>query len=111
MLTLRFLHVTVNCRDLNLKNRDKGLYRGLERCAANWDRVRKFCEREQLDLGGLTQEVCNGLKVFFKTEVSDVITLGKESSVNCTVETLSDFFGKVGLDPGDLPEEWESLTI
>ena len=98
-------------RDLMVENRDKGLYRGLERCAANWDRVRVFCQKENLDLGGLAEEVCKGLKHFFRTEVHDVITLGKPTSVNCTAESLSELFGKVGLDLADLPKEWKSLTM
>ena len=93
-------------RDLMIENRDKGLYRGLERCAANWDRVVGFCERENLDMGELAEEVCKALKLFFYAEVNDVITLGKSTCVNCTVETLIDFFSKVGVDPASLPKEF-----
>nr|MBF0221860.1 hypothetical protein [Desulfobulbaceae bacterium] len=97
-------------RDLMVENRDKSLYRGLERCAANWDRLMVFSKKENLDLQRMAEAVCEGLRRFFNVEVGDVITFGKRSSVNCTPETLRDFFSKVGLDHADLPEEWENLT-
>ncbi len=93
-----------------VENRDKGLYRGLERCAANWDRVVGFCERENLDISELAEEVCKGVKYFFNAEVNDVISLGKSTCINCTVETLGDFFNKVGVDPASLPKEWKRLS-
>lgn len=97
-------------RDLMVENRDKSLYRGLERCAANWDRVMAFCEKEKLEIDPIAKEVCESVKLFFETEVTEVITLGKQTSVNCTPEMLRDFFSKVGLDHEDLPKEWKSLT-
>jgi hypothetical protein len=93
-----------------VENRDKGLYRGLERCAANWHRLRGFCQREKLDLDGITESVCKGLKHFFRIEVYDVITLGKPTSVNCSTESLIDFFAAVGVDMADLPKEWQRLN-
>lgn len=96
-------------RDLKPENREKRLYRGLERCAANWHRLRVFCQREQLDYRMVADEVCEWVKRFFITEINDVISLGKSTCVNCTVDTLSEFFNTVGFSTTDLPEEWKLL--
>lgn len=97
-------------RDILVENREKGIYRGLARCAANWDRVVRFCQKEKFDLGTMADEVRAGLKRFFKTEVHDVITLGKQTSVNCSPDTLTDLFNNVGLDSTELPKEWKTLA-
>jgi len=96
-------------RDLMVENREKGLYRGLERCTANWNRVMGFGHRERLDLSEITECVCRDLKHFFCIEVNDVITLGKPTCVNCSTESLIVLFAAVGLDMADLPKEWKLL--
>ena len=85
------------------------MYRGLKRSAANWERLTFFAQKENLQLGSVATEVCKRLQEFFTTEVEDVISGGKPTSINCSVDTLNTFFNNVGLDRTKLPQGWETL--
>ena len=85
-------------RDLTLENRSKGLYRGLARCAVNWDRMSRFCQQENIDLSQVVGEVCTALRQFLEGEADDVCH-GKPTSINCSIDTLILFMEKIGLDP------------
>ncbi|NOX24734.1 MAG: hypothetical protein GXP59_01190 [Deltaproteobacteria bacterium] len=89
-------------RDLTLDNRDKGLYRGLARCAVNWERLAKFCRAEGLEITGIAEEVRNALQTFLRGEIDDV-RQGRQTSVNCPAACLYELAAKVGLAAGHLP--------
>ncbi len=94
-------------RDLTLDNRDKGLYRGLARCAVNWERLAKFCRAEGLGITLITGEVRRALQTFLRGEIDDV-RQGRQTSVNCPAVCLYELAAKVGLAAGHLPAD---LTI
>lgn len=96
-------------RDLTLENRGKGLYRGLARCAVNWDRMSRFCQREGIGLGGVAAEVCAALQRFMEGEVDDVMNRGMRSCLNCSRDTLERFLEKIGFDATHLPRGWQRL--
>jgi hypothetical protein len=94
-------------RDLSLENRDKGLYRGLARCAVNWERLAKFCRAEGLELDAIASEVNRALQSFLRGEINDV-RQGRQTCVNCSAACLRDLAAGVGLAVADLPP---GLTI
>lgn len=96
-------------RDLTPENRDKGLYRGLARCIANWQRLCRFCRQEQRDVSGLREEVAAALIRFLVRELEDVNKGGRVSCVNCTAEQLEQLAADLHLSPADLPAGWRSL--
>ncbi len=98
-------------RDLDPENRDRRIYRGLERCAANWQRLKLFCQREAVfDLNGFREQAAVALKRFLQAEYMDVKS-GKRprSSINCTFSTLKGLAVELGLGPGDIPKGIEVL--
>ena len=96
-------------RDLLPGNRDQPHYRGLARCAMNWERCCQFCWQEGLDVNPLRGEVAQAL-VFFMRHESDEVKSGlRSSSITCTAVTLGRLAEQLGLAEGDLPEGWEML--
>jgi hypothetical protein len=96
-------------RDLEPKNRDKRIFRGLERCAVNWQRLLKFCSRESLDFTTIRTETASALQSFLKQEMVDVESRKRSSSINCSQAEIEDLAKSVGLSTGDLPEGWQGL--
>ena len=96
-------------RDLEPANRDKGLYRGLTRCLANWQRLLKFCVREKLDLQVIQNEAAMALKEFFNNEIDDVINGNRNSCINCSAKEIETLVDSLGLSVDDLPEGWQEL--
>ena len=96
-------------RDLNLGNRDKGLYRGLARCSANWQRFLKFCSREKMDFSEIRNEALDALKEFLDNEVEDVQSGRRSSCINCCQAEIKELALSLGLSVGDLPEGWQEL--
>ena len=95
-------------RDLEPENRDKSIYRGLARCIVNWQRMARFCTRENFDLKTLRAATSNSLILFMKNEKKDVDD-GKTSSINCCRTTLSGFADELGIVPQELPTGWQEL--
>lgn len=96
-------------RDLDPENRNKGLYRGLARCIANWQRMESFCLKENFPVEVLRKETAMLLISFIKNEVVDVKQNNRSSSVNCGRAELENFAEKLGLKPETLPEGWPEL--
>ncbi len=97
-------------RDLALENRDKGLYRGMARCAVNWERLDNFCQAEGLGIDDVASEVCESLIMFLLGELEDV-RQGRQTSINCSRDSLFALAVKVGLDPLKLPPGLGALTM
>jgi hypothetical protein len=104
-----FCYHRIIIRDLSLENRDKGLYRGLERCRLNWQRLVKFCLSEQLDFGREKGDINRELKKFMANEVKEVKQGLRRSSVNCSKQALQEFCKQLDLDSADLPENWQDV--
>jgi hypothetical protein len=96
-------------RDLDPLNRDKRIYRGMARCAANWQRLRKYCSRESLDYTALQCETATALQNFLRREVFDVGSGKRTSSINCSQAEIASLAVSLGIPPADLPDGWQKL--
>ena len=96
-------------RDLDPGNRDKRIYRGLARCAANWQRLMKFCIREGIDSQEIRKEAANALQEFLDVEVIDVGSGNRSSSINCCQADIEELAISLGVSLDSLPEGWREL--
>jgi hypothetical protein len=90
-------------RDINPANRDKRIYRGVQRAAVNWRRLKSFAAREAVEIGQIRLEVASALDSFLAQELTDVSSGRRESSINCTDDILFGFIAEVGLSTSNLP--------
>ena len=100
---------TIILRDLTPSNRDRSLYRGLERSAANWERLESFARREGFDLAVVREEVASVLLHFIHREAHDVATGRRACCVNCTADRLRALVMALPLSMDQLPDNWERL--
>lgn len=100
---------TIILRDLMPENRNKSLYRGLARSAANWQRMKLFAQREHLDLDPVRQKTAAALISFLKEEVCYVNRGGEGCCPDCSQHTLENFAKEVGLSADELPCHWQDL--
>ena len=96
-------------RDLEPKNRDKGIYRGLARCVVNWQRLLRFCSRESLDFTAARTETAAALQRFLQQELADVQSKKRSSSINCSQAEIEKLADSLGLSSADLPAGWQQL--
>lgn len=96
-------------RDLDPKNRDKRIYRGLARCVVNWQRLRKFCSREHIDIEVYRTETADALQVFLQRELADVQSRIRSSCINCSAQDIEKLADSLGLSMDLLPEGWQGL--
>ena len=90
---------TIMIRDLTPDNRTKSLYRGLERCICNWQRLKLFSTRENLDICHVRKKTAQELVAFLRQESDDVGSGKCESCINCSQTDLEEFILDLGLDP------------
>ncbi len=95
-------------RDMNPEFRDKRIYRGLERSACNWQRLKAFCQREGIDtdtLNSFKTEAAKALVAFLECELKELDT-GKrlKTSINCSYETLIGLAEELGLSETQIPK-------
>ena len=95
-------------RDLEPENRNLCIYRGLARCAINWQRMSRFCSRESISMDSMKENISKRLILFIKIEKGDV-KRGKKSSINCCENTLGEFAESLGLNLQKLPAGWQEL--
>ena len=96
-------------RDLEPDNRDKGLYRGLARCVANWGRFSKFCRQEGREVDRIRVGVAEALQWFIDRELRDVQSGSRTSCINCTLPEFEYLLAELRLQPDELPPGWHSL--
>ena len=108
---VRTRYQTIILRDLDPDNRDKRKYRGLSRCAVNWERLVKFCTREQVDYENIRALTGDRLREFLHREAADVRSGARKSSINCSVGEIESLAGSLGLKPEDMPEKWQELCL
>lgn len=96
-------------RDISPDNRDKGLYRGLNRCCINWQRLRQFCLREHLGLEKERCEIGLVLKKFMSKEVAEVLKGQRLSSINCAPDDIHCLCQNLNLDVTEFPEGWQEI--
>lgn len=95
-------YMTIMIRDITPDNRSKSLYRGLERCICNWQRLKLFSTRENLDISHVRENTAQELVAFLKQESDDVGNGKYESCVNCSRTDLEEFILDLGLDMGEI---------
>jgi len=91
-------------RDLNPRNRDRSIYRGVARSCVNWQRLKRFAQKEGLDVSSVRKEAAKALYAFLYNEVEEVKTGARISSINCTFERVVQFWKELGLHEGELPK-------
>jgi len=97
-------------RDLSPKNRDARIYRGLKRCLFNWERLGKFCLRQEIKIeAALRQEIAEALRCFLRQEADEVRAGLRHSCLNCTRDELEGFARELHVLPEQLPEDMELL--
>lgn len=96
-------------RDITSENRDKGLYRGLARCIANWHRYQKFCRSAGLEDNGFRRELVGSLRQFLNNEIMEVTSGRRKSCINCSSRELAAFFCELGILPEQQPAGWQQL--
>jgi len=98
-------------RDLTPENRGKGHYRGPARSIVNLQRLRRFCQREELDATSVVAEVCERLQNFIVVEYADVSTERRKTCINCSVADLEKLFVQIGFDSSGLPAGWQGIVL
>ncbi len=96
-------------RDLDPGNRDKRIYRGLARSCVNWKRLKKFAEKEGLDLLHIRERAATALVGFLEQEVEDVRSGKRCSCINCGFDELLNLATDLGVRMEDLPKGTEKL--
>ena len=94
-------------RDLCPENKTKAIYRGLERSAANWLRLKLYAERKNIDISSIQTQAAQALHNFLRHEYDAVICQGEESCVNCSRERLIAYAKSLGLESEG--EQWRKL--
>ena len=100
---------TIILRDLMPENRDKSLYRGLKRCAANWKRLINFSDKRSIDISSIRKEVTEALKDFLRQEIMDVSSGKRKTCINCSYSVLTELAYGLGLSRDALPAKVEML--
>lgn len=100
---------TIIARDLEPGNRDKRSYRGLARCSVNWQRLFRFCVRENIAVETIRTDTAKALKSFLQREAADVLSCKRASSLNCPAQEIENLADALGLGPADLPAGWQEL--
>jgi hypothetical protein len=97
-------------RDLTVANRGKSHYRGLARTLVNVQRLRRFCEQEEFDMGPVRVEVGEWLQNFMVAEYSDVSTQARKTCINCSLVDLAQLFALIAFDASRLPAGWQRIV-
>jgi hypothetical protein len=100
---------TIVLRDLVPGNRDRSVYRGLKRCAANWKRLVNFSDKRNIKISYIRIEVAEALKDFLMQEIMDVSSGKRKTCVNCSYSVLLELAYGLGLSRNDLPTRVEIL--
>ena len=95
-------YMTIMTRDLTPENREKSIYRGLERCICNWQRLKLYSERENIDISHVRIKTARELTSFLKSERDDVFHRKCPTAINCSKADLENFMRDLGLEPGEL---------
>jgi len=102
---------TIILRDLVPGNRDRSIYRGLKRCAANWNRLVNFSDKKNIEISYIRIEVADALKDFLRQEIMDVSSGKRKTCINCSYSVLTELTYGLGLSRDDLPARVEMLCI
>lgn len=96
-------------RDLDPRNRDLRIYRGVARSLVNWQRLQQFCGRINRNCPGFRETVAQAFLAFLDNEVREVRAGKRVSSVNCSASDLEAYCRELSLELSSLPAGWASL--
>ena len=96
-------------RDLDPRNRDLAIYRGVARSRINWQRLQQFCSRVNRHCPGFRETVAQALLAFLDNEVREVRAGMRVSSVNCCASDLEAYCRELSLELSSLPAGWAAL--
>jgi hypothetical protein len=96
-------------RDLDPRNRDLRIYRGIARSLVNWQRLQKFCGRINRPCPEFRETVVPALLAFLENELQEVRTGGRKSSVNCSAKDLEAYCRELSVEKTLLPAGWSCL--
>ena len=100
---------TIILRDVTPGNRDRSVYRGLKRCAANWKRLVNFSDKRGMDISSVRMEAAEALKDFLRQEIMDVSSGKRKTCINCSYSVLTELAYGLGLSRDDLPTRVKTL--
>ncbi|MDL1958411.1 MAG: hypothetical protein LWX01_05935 [Deltaproteobacteria bacterium] len=100
---------TIILRDLMPENRDKSIYRGLKRCAANWKRLVNFSDKRNIKISYIRIKVAEALRDFLIQEIMDVSSGKRKTCVNCSYSVLLELAYGLGLSKNDIPARVKML--
>ncbi|MEN8257369.1 MAG: hypothetical protein ABFS09_05855 [Thermodesulfobacteriota bacterium] len=96
-------------RDLCPENKSMSIYRGLERSADNWQRLKSYANQENIDISQVQAQAAKALVNFIKHEYDAVVCKGEVCCVNCSQERLSAYAKSLGVVLESEVEEWHKL--
>lgn len=96
---------TIIFRDLDHKNREKRIYRGLARAIVNYDRLNKFADLEGMDIGHIHDEIKKKAAEFLQQEIDEVTKWNRKTCINCSVHEVKEFLQKVQIEDKKLLNE------
>ena len=103
----RYLKIIM--RDLDPRNRDRRIYRGLERCAVNWKRLSRFSDNRKIDLTAERDRTAQALKAFLAQELEEVLSGRRTTSINCPYAVVVEFAKELGIPRNELPEGLKTI--
>ncbi len=97
-------------RDLNPQNRTKEIFRGIERAVVNLKRLKKFAQKEGLEISHLLSEIANALRQYVQTEINDQeLAANGIRTINCDQQEWDWFCQELGLKPAHLIPDIEAF--
>jgi hypothetical protein len=97
-------------RDLNPQNRAKEIFRGIERAVVNFKRLKKFAQKEGLEISHLLPEIANALRQYVRAEINDQELVAKGiRTINCDRQNWDWFCQELGLEPTSLIPDTETF--
>ena len=103
----RYLFIIL--RDLTPRNRDKSIYRGVERAIINWSRLRSFADKWGYGWEEELKKVRGAARAFLRQEIADVKSGSRRSCVNCTADELRRFLQELGVEDEEIWAEIEAI--
>ncbi len=98
-------------RDITPANRDKSIYRGILRSIANWRRLKRFCQRHNVEIKNVKKELPGIVLDFLHQELTDVRSGARQSSINCTFDDLTSFALEIDLSLNNLETDLKKICL
>lgn len=89
---------TIIFRDINHKNREKSVYRGLARAIVNYDRLNKFAIKEGIDIQHIQQAIKKKVMEFLQQEIDELTKRNRKTCINCSLHEIKEFLHKLQIE-------------